>query len=197
MKGPSMRGVSPKAEPQSARIGAKLRAARRAQGLTLETLAEGTGLSKGYISRVERDETSPSVTTLHSLCQVLSINIGSLFDEPDTAVIRLESAPHINLGGYGAREQMVTPRGQSAVQVIHSTIEAGADGGDELYTINCDVEVLHVISGEIELRFSTSNMHLGATDTITFNGAEPHSWHCDVDTRVMWILIPAPWSNGR
>lgn len=192
-----MRGVSPQAESQAARIGAKLRAARRAQGLTLAEVATGTGLSKGYISRVERDETSPSVATLHSLCQVLSVTIGSLFDEPDTAVVRLDSAPHINLGGSGAREQMITPRGQSAVQVIHSTIEAGADGGDELYTINCEVEVLHVISGSIELRFSTSTLQLAATDTVTFHGAEPHSWHCDEETRVVWILIPAPWSSSR
>lgn len=192
-----MRGVSPMAESQAARIGAKLRAARRAQGLTLAEVASGTGLSKGYISRVERDETSPSVATLHSLCQVLSVTIGSLFDEPDTAVVHLDSAPHINLGGFGAREQMVTPRGQSAVQVIHSTIEAGADGGDELYTINCDVEVLHIISGSMELRLSTGSIHLKATDTVTFHGAEPHSWHCDEATRVIWILIPAPWSNGR
>jgi transcriptional regulator with XRE-family HTH domain len=192
-----MRGISPQAESQAARIGAKLRAARRAQGLTLAEVASGTGLSKGYLSRVERDETSPSVATLHALCQVLSVTIGSLFDQPDTAVVHLDSAPHINLGGFGAREQLVTPRGQSAVQVIHSTIEAGADGGDELYTINCDVEVLHIISGELELRFSTSSTRLKPGDTVTFHGDEPHSWHCDEATRVIWILVPAPWSSRR
>ena len=38
-------------------IGAKLRAARKANGFTLDQLAASCGLTKGFLSRVERDET--------------------------------------------------------------------------------------------------------------------------------------------
>ena len=40
------------------RIGSRLRAARQAHGYTLDQLASAAGLTKGFLSRVERDETS-------------------------------------------------------------------------------------------------------------------------------------------
>ncbi|MFC7766001.1 helix-turn-helix domain-containing protein [Leucobacter soli] len=67
-----MRPVHPTADPNRIPIGAKLRASRQAQGLTLEQLATASGLTRGFISRVERDETVPSVPTLVQLCQALS-----------------------------------------------------------------------------------------------------------------------------
>src|SRR5674476_992018 len=132
-----MRPVHPAPSDDRIRVGARLRASRRAQGLTIDQVAEATRLTKGFISRVERDETSPSVATLLTLCQVLSLSVGSLFEAPETQVVALKDAPLINMGGSGAVERLVTPRGQSRVQVLHSTLQAGADGGEEFYTINC------------------------------------------------------------
>src|SRR6185312_15399065 len=60
-------------------IGSKIRAARHAQRMTIEQVAESTGLTKGFLSRVELDLTSPSVASLVTLCQVLSVSIGDLF----------------------------------------------------------------------------------------------------------------------
>ncbi len=117
-------------------IGAKLRSTRIAQGLTLAQVAETTGLSKGFLSRVERDETSPSVATLVQLCQVLSLPVGALFAEPEIQRITRADAPHINLGGVGADELLMSPRGEQRVQLLRSTLEPDAHGGHELYTIN-------------------------------------------------------------
>jgi len=63
-------------------IGSRIRAARQSQRLTIEHVADATGLTKGFLSRVERDLTSPSVASLVTLCQVLSISIGELFAVP-------------------------------------------------------------------------------------------------------------------
>ena len=40
--------------------------------------------TKGFISRVEREQTSPSVASLVKLCRALRVDIGDLFEEPDT-----------------------------------------------------------------------------------------------------------------
>src|SRR5688572_24263982 len=58
-RGRDMRAIHPDADANATPIGARLRAARTGQGLSLGRLAETTGLSKGFLSRVERDETSP------------------------------------------------------------------------------------------------------------------------------------------
>lgn len=192
-----MRPIHPTASGDPVRIGARLRAARKSQGLTIEQLATASGLSGGFLSRVERDETSPSVTTLVSLCQVLSLDVGSLFKSSETGVIPLAAAPSIRMGGQGAVERLLTPRAQAKVQVLRSTLDPGASGGDEMFTVNCDVEVTHVMSGALEIRFPTETLTLAEGDTLTMPGREPYTWRnpgpdpCEV----VWILVPAAWSG--
>ena len=181
------------------RIGSKLRAARTAHGYTLDQLASATGLTKGFLSRVERDETSPSVASLITLCEVMSIDVGSLFSVPDVALVRRDGAPAINLGGTGVHESLMTPRGQSKLQLVHSTVEPGGSGGGDLYTINCEVEVLYVLKGAVELRFSDRVQRLSAGDALTFAGGEPHTWSNPSSrhrAEVVWVLVPAPWSGS-
>ncbi|HET8834046.1 MAG TPA: helix-turn-helix domain-containing protein, partial [Gemmatimonadales bacterium] len=146
-----MRPVPVSPTHNEVRIGARLRAARKANGFTLDQLAASSQLTKGFLSRVERDETSLSVASLLTLCEVMSIDVGSLFSAPEVALVRRENAPAINLGGTGVSERLMTPRGQARVQLVHTTAEPGATGGAELYTINCELEVLYVLKGSIDL----------------------------------------------
>lgn len=193
-----MRPIHPSADAAGTPIGAKLRSTRLAQALTLAQVAESTGLSKGFLSRVERDETSPSVATLVQLCQVLSLPVGALFAEPEIQRMTLAEAPHINLGGVGATELLMSPRGEERVQLLRSSLEPGAHGGHDLYTVNCDVEVLHVISGVVTVRFADRSVCLDAGDALTFPGREPHTWRVDDGqaAEVCWVLSPAPWSGS-
>jgi DNA-binding XRE family transcriptional regulator len=57
------------------RIGARLRAARQARGLTLDKVAAATGVTKGFLSRLERDDVSPSVASLVAVCDVLGVRV--------------------------------------------------------------------------------------------------------------------------
>lgn len=193
-----MRPIHPSADAAGTPIGAKLRSTRIAQGLTLAQVAESTGLSKGFLSRVERDETSPSVATLVQLCQVLSLPVGALFAEPEIQRITPAEAPHINLGGVGATELLMSPRGEERVQLLRSSLEPGAHGGHDLYTVNCDIEVLHVISGAVTVRFADRSVRLDAGDALTFPGREPHTWQAEdgKGAELCWVLSPAPWSGS-
>src|SRR5690606_32771217 len=73
-------------------IGARLRGVRQTQRMTIDQVAELSGLTKGFLSRVERDLTSPSVSPLLRLCEVLSIEVGTLFEVPETKLVRLDQA---------------------------------------------------------------------------------------------------------
>lgn len=193
-----MKPLHPAPSTSAPLIGAKLRSTRRAQGLTIAQLASATSITTGFISRIERDETSPSVATLITICQVLSLPIGSLFESPTLEIVALDDAPLINLGGVNAVEKLLTPRNESRVQVLRSVLEPGASGGKDLYTINCDVEVLHVLRGCLVLRFADHELTLGSGDTITLPGREPHSWSNTSShvTEVMWTIVPAAWSGS-
>ncbi|MFF8819392.1 MULTISPECIES: helix-turn-helix domain-containing protein [Leucobacter] len=193
-----MRPIHPTAAETQVQIGAKLRSSRQAQGLTLEQLAAASDLTKGFISRIERDETMPSVPTLVQLCQALSLPIGSLFEEPDVQLVGLADAPRINMGGIGADERLVTPRAEERVQVLRSSVEPGGSGGDELYTVSCDVESLHVVAGEVGVQFADREVTLAPGDTLTFPGRTPHTWRAgEAGAEIVWILVPAAWSGSR
>jgi transcriptional regulator with XRE-family HTH domain len=165
--------------------------------MTLEQLANATGLTKGFLSRIERDDTMPSVPTLVQICQALSLPVGNLFEAPDVQRVALADAPRINMGGSGADERLITPRTEERVQLLRSSLEPHANGGDELYTVNCAVESLHVVSGAVIVEFAGREDVLEAGDTLTFPGRTPHTWRtADAGAEVVWVLVPAAWSGS-
>ena len=62
-------------------IGNKIKELRIAKNLTQEELADRAELSKGFISQVERDLTSPSIATLIDILQCLGTNLNDFFSE--------------------------------------------------------------------------------------------------------------------
>ncbi|EMY34792.1 XRE family transcriptional regulator [Arthrobacter crystallopoietes BAB-32] len=182
-------------EPSNApiAIGSRIRAARQGQRMTIEQVADSTGLTKGFLSRVERDLTSPSVASLVTLCQVLGISIGDLFTMPETHLSRKGEGPRVSLGGEGIKEELLTARHEHRLQIIRAVIEPHGRGESELYSVDCDVDVLQVLSGRITLIFTTERYVLEAGDTISFPGREPHTWVNDNDEPavVTWTLVPA------
>ncbi|WP_027944955.1 helix-turn-helix domain-containing protein [Amycolatopsis taiwanensis] len=192
-----MRPMPLEPSPRRPPVGSRLRAARQARQLTIEEVAGVTGLTKGFLSRVERDLTSPSVATLITLCDVLHVPIGSLFETPDVQLVRGGTGAKVNLGGVSVEERLLTPRGESRVQVIRSVIDSEGHGGDDLYAVAADVDVLHVLRGRIIVRFSDEEWELTQGDSLTFNGHEPHTWRVvsDDGAEVIWVLVPALWSS--
>src|SRR5690625_1835745 len=62
-------------------IGRKIKMLRLKKGLTQEELGERTDLSKGYISQLERDLSSPSIDTFFNILEVLGCEPKEFFDE--------------------------------------------------------------------------------------------------------------------
>lgn len=181
-------------ERPTVRIGAKLRAARKTRSLTLDQVAQAAGLTKGFVSRLERDDVSPSVASLVAVCEILGLRVGDLFDPPVTAVLRAGDGRLINFGGHGAAERLITPGTQTLLEVIHSVIEPGGGGGDELYVLDCDIECVYVLRGTIEVVLESGPELLSAGDAMTFPGSAPHTWRNPgaESCEVLWILAPAP-----
>lgn len=177
------------------RIGARLRAARLSQKMTIEAVAEASGLTKGFISRLERDAASPSVASLVAVCEAIGLRVGALFDPPETAVVRAGEGRPISFGAAGAAETLLTPGTQQQIEVIHTHLEGGGHGGAELYTLDCDTEFVYVVSGGLELVLEDETVTLGPGDAMTFPGRTPHTWRngsADRPCEVLWVLSPAP-----
>lgn len=73
-------------------LGARLKEMRQRKGLTQEELAARCELTKGYISQLENDLTSPSIATLNDLLNALGSSLGEFFrEEPEEKIVFSES----------------------------------------------------------------------------------------------------------
>ena len=68
-------------------IGKKLKGLRVRKGLTQEELADRAELSKGFISQVERNLTSPSISTLMDILQCLGTDLKEFFSDSEDSQI--------------------------------------------------------------------------------------------------------------
>lgn len=75
-------GTQPAEGPTAADVamGLRLREARRKRSLTLTQLAEYTGLSVGYLSYVERGQSSPTIANLQRICKTLGVSISGVLE---------------------------------------------------------------------------------------------------------------------
>lgn len=56
-----------------------LRQVRLKKGMTLETLAQLSGISKGHLSKIERQERDPKISTLVLIADALKVNVNDLY----------------------------------------------------------------------------------------------------------------------
>ena len=190
-----LRNTAKPSKEQSVLIGARLRAARQAKSLTLGQVAAATGLTEGFVSKLERDQVSPSVASLVAVCEAIGLRVGDLFETPTTNIVRAGNGPLVNFGGVGARESLLAPGGQTHVEVLHSLIDPGGNGGAQLYALDCELEFVYVLAGEFEIQIGAKAYKLGTGDSMSFKGKEPHTWRNPSTTdgaEVIWVLAPAP-----
>jgi transcriptional regulator with XRE-family HTH domain len=174
-------------------IGRRIREARKQQSLSLAQLAERAELTKGFLSQVERDLTSPSVGTLLRICRVLELPIGRLFDGAHTPLVRAGERVRIAFGGTGMSEYRLTPAEESRVMLLLSEIAPGGGSGDDPYSLGTDTEVLHMLDGTLHIEVGGMHYELAAGDTLTFDAGEPRQWHnpsAAFPARVLWVIVP-------
>lgn len=176
-------------------IGARLRATRRTRGLTLGQVAAAAGLTEGFVSKLERDQVSPSVASLVAVCEAIGLRVGDLFEPPTSAIVRAGEGALINFGGNNAREYLLTPGSQSNLEVLHSIVEPLGSAGEELYALDTEIEFVFVLVGQFEVTLGPEAHRLGAGDAMTFRGRDPHTWRnpsASEPAEVLWVLTPSP-----
>jgi transcriptional regulator with XRE-family HTH domain len=174
------------------RIGARLRHAREASRQSLSDVAARCGVSKGFISRIERDEASPSVSSLVALCDAVGLSMADLFAMPETTLVRHSARPSLEGLPKSADvvDTLITPPRERHVTVLETTVAPGSSAGDALYTLPSECEVCFVLEGTVEVEVDDERFTLGPGDALTFGAAVPHTWRTDGAARILWILAP-------
>ena len=167
--------------------------------MTLQDVASAAGLTKGYISQIERDLSSPSVTTLWRICDILRIAVGDL-SEPEAAVepIYRERVPLA--GDPGNEHFSLSDLYEPRFFASESVIVPGGSLSDDEYSIPGDLEFVYVLSGRLEFHVAGRTYTFKAGDSFTYSMRDPHRWRNPSQSRaarVLWVAVPNPYAPRR
>jgi len=173
------------------RLGPKLRAVRKERDLTLEAVADRAGLTKGFLSLVERGQTTISVPNLLRVCEILCVSVGSLFEYPESPVVRSGLGAPVDMGGSGIREFLLTPATEQNLQVMRTVLQPGGGTGGA-YTLDSETVFVFVMRGSLRLIVDGQESVLQAGDCYTFSARSVHSWENggDHESEVLWSIVP-------
>jgi transcriptional regulator with XRE-family HTH domain len=156
-------------------VASSIRVLRRRKGLTLATLAEKTNLDKGYLSRIERGQKSPSIGTLLKIAEALDVQVGHLFGETTansiTIVRHNENIDVSAIPGAPLTQAILPASGGRRISAF--LFEPGTER-ESRHTEHPGDELLYVLQGSVEVIFSDRVVQLDAGDCIHFDGHLRH-----------------------
>ena len=179
------------------RVGARLRSRRQELGLTMSEVAERSGLTAGFLSQLERDQTSVSLSSLARICEALGITIGSLTDHPALGrLIRRDERQRSVVGGESGEHFIISSPAERRFHAIETHIPPGGSAGEPPYTFPAESELVVCLSGTLELRVGETTYVLEEGDTFTYSPRDAHTWRNPSETddaHVIWFSVPNPY----
>ena len=175
-------------------IGSKIKRMRVRLGLTQEELAARTELTKGFISQLERDITSPSIATLMDILEALGTNVSEFFSEREDDGVMVYAADDMFIkadeeAGVSIR-WLVTNAQRYALEPILVTLAPGAS--TEADDPHEGEEFGYVLSGTISLVCGDQKRKVRRGDAFYFH---PTGVHYLTNTgksegKVLWVSTP-------
>lgn len=154
---------------------------RKQLGITLQDLADRTGLTKGYLSKVERSSKAPPYSTLNKITDAMGIEITELFrrdvvplpdrriavgKKKDGRVIRQTS----DVGGYDYEVMAPSKPGKNMEPfIIYAPFEM-----EKMYEHEGE-EFVYVMEGKLEFVYGDETYMLEQGDHVYFDCCIPHS----------------------
>lgn len=171
-------------------LGERLRQLRTERRLSQRDLAQLAGISTNSVSLIEREEISPSVSTLQSLAGALNIKVSYFFDDEysgDVLLVKGHERPVITgnglvIEGVGKRLQ-----GQE-VEPFLVTLEPHAMSG-ERQVVHPGQEFICCQAGKVEYLIDGQTYLVEKGDFLIFEATLPHIWRNPFDERAVFILV--------
>jgi transcriptional regulator with XRE-family HTH domain len=151
---------------QDAQFGLAVRSRRAQLGITLDQLAQASGVSTGTLSRLERGVFSPTLRNAMAIARGLGCDLADLVESPVTPVTR--AGEHLRLFDEETRiERLTLSHPTSGVELLHYTVPAAAASSHFSAHKPGSKEVFHVLAGQLEVTAGTETISLGEGDTAT------------------------------
>lgn len=186
---------------QDVKVGEKIKGIREDKGLTLEDVAQRTGISSSVLSRIENHMVSPPLGTLIKLASALEVALGSFFSEESEepfclvhaderkVVSRFASTEGVSYGysyeslGHAKKNRKMEPFLVTLNPPEVSPVEPNCHSGEEF---------IFVLEGEVEIRLGDHTDILHPGDSIYYDANIPHvvACHGDKEARIVAVIYP-------
>ncbi|MGN1401948.1 MAG: helix-turn-helix domain-containing protein [Bacillus sp. (in: firmicutes)] len=157
-------------------IGKKIKNLRLKKGLTQEELGERTDLSKGYISQLERDLSSPSIETFFHIIEVLGCSPKEFFNEEkleQKVVYGEEEQTTFEDEERGYHIQWLVPESnEKEMEPIILTFKE--DGEYKEFEPSLSETFGYVLEGRIKVKLGKHEYTAGAGESIYYHASEQH-----------------------
>ncbi|MBJ7465776.1 MAG: helix-turn-helix transcriptional regulator [Mycolicibacterium sp.] len=151
-------------------MSALLRAVRQQRGMTLEELAAETELTKSYLSKIERQRSTPSIAVAMRLARALDVDVAQLFAEDQSATtLSVDRAEERDPSRYHAVAASMLGKAMSPF-VVRPTLKFS----EHPHPAHAGQELVFVHAGAVELRLGDESVALEAGDCVYFDSSIPH-----------------------
>ncbi len=178
-------------------VGKKLKAIRLKNDMTIQELAEKSGVSSNMISRVERGLTIPSVEILMKLAGVFDKSINYFVEEVSTTHEVVFTSPgDRDKTVYDDESNMHTEsftsglRDPQFMSFLCTVPQGGTSGRQNMF--HPGDELIYLLEGQLQVTIAGEQYRLNPGDSLSFKSHLPHRWD-NVganDAKVLWTLSP-------
>jgi len=190
--------------PDRERVGARLRAIRKGQGLTLKDLSARSGVALSTLSKIELGQISVSYEKFAAVARALDVDIAALFDARACAapaggrrpvVVRstLAAAPSYDAENYDYR-MLATAFPGKRMTPLHGTIVARRLAQFPDYIRHPGQEFVMVLSGRVCIHFETGEtIELARQESAYFDSGVGHVYLSTSKADAQVVVVMADW----
>lgn len=172
-------------------IGQRIKQLRVMKGLTQEELADRAELSKGFISQVERDLTSPSIATLMDILQCLGVSVSEFFtEEPEEQVVfgKEDYFEKKDEENKNTIEWIVPNAQKNRMEPILLKLEPG--GTTDPDSPHEGEEFGYVLNGTVTIHVGNKAYRAKKGETFYYVSGKQHYLTSKTGASVLWISSP-------
>jgi transcriptional regulator with XRE-family HTH domain len=172
-------------------VGKRIKSIRKRKNLTLQEVSEKSGMSATAISAIERNVSSPTVTTLAAIGRALGESLSSLLGEAEIEYVLTRAASREHLATSIRDVDFMSLASGVPGQRFHpklSILKPGANSGQDFSNHQGD-DFFFVIRGALELEINGTAVRLEEGDSLYFRGSTPYRWKNASDQGETQLLV--------
>jgi transcriptional regulator with XRE-family HTH domain len=174
-------------------VGASVRMARKRRRMTLQDLADQTGVSVSMLSMLERGVASPSIGTLVSVSSALGLHMAQLFQDPSAQApspVRRRADQVVIQAAEGVSRRLVHTDVEHDLEMVINEYEPGTSSS-ETPVHHDGMEFGLILSGTLTVSLEDVEYVLDPGDGIAYSSSTPHvlSNNGPAKARAVWINV--------